>query len=354
MAAVEVRSKSKTKADPHSRAPPPLPPAKPLTFEAVVDSRPAVSYDLSLPHPPAELRAFLPSPEYELVDQEDMAHRYSHRHHHEYKQPIQQVKPTKVSQTQPTRIVTIPPPPPGFPGTLVEAEPVAQTTIAICHVCRICLRPRSEKYHQEHPIPRGSVPPPPGICKRCRITSVEDKNDYTKVVHVEESSNVKLGLSAFLPRDNQYTRREASEAINKQHRRGYGDIYVRENSSDEDVPERVVYRHVKRTNKTVPAPPSEHHAEVSVENLAAMNLMNDRHSPKHETGRTTMKVNVGSDYLSPVSGTPQYPPQVTRVAEIKRSNAWRRIRLLRAANQANQTQTSHTIKDQVAPKYRCL
>lgn len=344
LAAVEVRSKSKHRADPHSHATPPLPPAKPPSPETLVDAQPAFIHSHSPPPPPHPVKLLAyppppPPPGFVLDGQEEMAHRYSYRHHHEYRQPVQEVKTQKISQTQPARIITIPPPPPGFPGTWVEAEPAAQTTITVCHVCRICLRPRSEKYHQEHPIPKGSIPPPPGICKRCRITSVEERIDHAEVVHVEESNNVKLGISAFLPKDNQYTQREASEAINKQHRRGYGDIYVRENSSDEDVPQRVVYRHVKQTKKFVPAPPPEHHAEVSVENLAAMNLMNDRPSPRHETGRTTMKVNVGSDYLSPESGTIQCPPHAARVAEI------RKVERPETNTSSSSTKSSKTGKD---------
>jgi len=163
------------------------------------------------------------------------------------------------------------------------------------------------------------VLPPPGICKRCRITSVEEKSDHTKLVHVEESDKVRVGISAFLPKDSLYSRKEASEATRKQRRKGYGDIYVREGSSEEEEPDRVVYRYVNRTTKSVPDPPPMEHPEVSVENLAAMNLMNDQASPPPETGRNTLKVNVGSDYAdSPNTGTVRYPVQNVRVAEIRR------------------------------------
>jgi hypothetical protein len=44
----------------------------------------------------------------------------------------------------------------------------------VCHICRVCRRPRSRRYHSEHPIPVDGVPPPPGICRRCRILPVDD------------------------------------------------------------------------------------------------------------------------------------------------------------------------------------
>ncbi|KAF2723128.1 hypothetical protein K431DRAFT_292850 [Polychaeton citri CBS 116435] len=45
------------------------------------------------------------------------------------------------------------------------------TKLAIYHICRICLRSRSRRFHREHPIPADGVPPPPGICRRCRFLS---------------------------------------------------------------------------------------------------------------------------------------------------------------------------------------
>jgi hypothetical protein len=163
------------------------------------------------------------------------------------------------------------------------------------------------------------VPPPPGICRRCRITSVEEKNDHTKVIRVEESDEVRVGISAFLPKDSLYTRQEASEAIRKQQRKGHGDIYVRAESSEEESSDRVVYRYVKRTKSSAPNPPLVERPEVSVENLAAMNLMNDRSSPRPDAMRTTMKVNVGSDYEDLLGGgTVRYPAQNVQLAEIRR------------------------------------
>jgi hypothetical protein len=347
VATVEV--KTKAKADSHPPVTPGLPPAKPLSFEFAADAHPTLFQGHSLPPPPVKLPPFVPPPPppgFELGDNEDMTHRYSYHHRHTSKHPVYEVEPTKHSQPQPTRIITIPPPPPGFPGVLVETEPVAQPTLTVYHVCRICLRPRSEKYHLEHPN-SSDVLPLSGICKRCRITSVEEKNDYTKFVHVEESDKVRVGISAFLPKDNLYTRQEASEAIKKQQRKGYSDLYVRQGSSEEEDSERLVYRYKKRTKKSAPDPPPFEHREVSVENLAAMNLMNDMSSPRLDTRRTTMKVNVGSDYDdSPGGGTVRYPAPNVRVAEIKRVE---RVASPEAASSSKSTKSSaSTAKDQGA------
>jgi hypothetical protein len=349
VATVEVRTKAK--ADSHPPATPGLPPAKPLSFESVADAKPTLSHGHSLPPPPVKLPPFPPPPPppgFELDCDEDMTHRYSYHHCHTSKHPVYEAKPTRDSQPQATRVITIPPPPPGFPGILVEAEPVAQPTLTVYHVCRICLRPRSEKYHLEHPI-SSDVLPPSGICKHCRITNVEEKHDYTKLVHIEESDKVTVGISAFLPKDNLYTRQEASEAIRKQQRKGYSDLHVRQPSpeEEEDDDEQVVYRYMERTKKSVPDPPPFEHPEVSVENLAAMNLMNDMSSPRLDTRRTTMKVNVGSDYDdSPGDGTVRYAAPNVRVAEIRRVE---RVASPDAASSSKSTKSSaSSAKDQGA------
>ena len=322
-AVAAVKVEFRTKTDSRSPVEPVLPPAKPLSSEAKVDVRPTVSYGHSQP-PPVKLPPFPPPPPplpgFKFSDDDKMTHRYSYHHHHTSKH--HETKSTKRSQTQIARVINIPPPPPGFPdvpGVLIQTKPVSQPTLTVYHICRICLRPRSEKYHLEHPISSDGVLPPPGICKRCRITSVEEKNDHAKLARVEESDKVRVGISAFLPKNSLYTRQEASEAIRKQRRKGHGDIYVRECSSEEEEPAQVVYRYVKREPESAPDPPVMERPEVSVENLAAMNLMNDQVSSPPETGKTTMKVNVGSDYAdSPNAGTARYPAQNVIVAEIRR------------------------------------
>lgn len=318
VAAVKVKTKAKVETLPQAR--PNLPPAKPLSIEVTAQKIPTKTNSHSFPS--AKLPTLPPPPPgLELVDQDKMTYRYSHHLRHVHHPPALDIKATKDSQPHPTRIITIPPPPPGFPGFLAEPQAIAQATLTVYHICRICLRPRSEKYHREHPIPIDGVPPPPGICRRCRITSVEAKNYHTEVIHIEESDKVRLGVSAFVPKDSLYTQDEAGEAIRKQQRKGYAELYVRENSSDEDEHERVVYRYVKRTTKAAPEPPPINRAEVSFENLAAMNLMNDQFSPRLETKRTTQQANVTTDSETrPAQYTAQHV-RVTKVQQVDSSKS---------------------------------
>src|ERR1700761_5559347 len=65
--------------------------------------------------------------------------------------------------------------------------------LAIYHICRICLRPRSPRYHREHPIPVDGVPPPPGICRRCRVTTVEETQEV-EVITESRSNDIKIGV----------------------------------------------------------------------------------------------------------------------------------------------------------------
>ena len=310
VATLEVTSKTKVEQLPPAR--PILPPAKSPFIEAASGARPTKKDDRSLPSvkPPPFLPP--PPPSFELDEQGNMTYRYSR--HHTYVH-----KPEKDAQPCGPRVVTIPPPPPGFPGFPPDLKPVEQCTLTIYHVCRICMRPRSEKYHLEHPIPANGVPPPPGICRRCRIKSVDQKDDHTEVVHVEESDKVRIGVSAFLPKDNLYTRKETDDAIRKQHSKGYAERFIREDSSNADDPDRVVYRYVKRTKKSGPNPPVVERAEVSAENLAAMNLMNDQYSFRSGRIRTTLEPNEKSQTGD--NSATRYVAEEIRVAEVTRAES---------------------------------
>lgn len=76
--------------------------------------------------------------------------------------------------------------------------------LAVYHICRICVRPRSARYHREHPIPIDGLPPPPGICRRCRIASVDGSKTIAEVVEFHESGEVKLGVKCLVP-ESDYT-----------------------------------------------------------------------------------------------------------------------------------------------------
>lgn len=79
--------------------------------------------------------------------------------------------------------------------------------LAIYHICRICLRPRSPRYHREHPIPLEGVPPPPGICRRCRVTKVIDTKTMD-LVYEDRSNEVKLGFFTPFMRDEDIVSQE--------------------------------------------------------------------------------------------------------------------------------------------------
>ncbi|KAF2862220.1 hypothetical protein K470DRAFT_263073 [Piedraia hortae CBS 480.64] len=100
-------------------------------------------------------------------------------------------------------------------AAVVPANTVAYPVppMAVYHICRVCLRPRSAKYHRENPILINCVPPPPGICKRC---------SKPKVVEIAEqvtSNKVNLGVSCLAPRETYITKGKLKEIEDEQLRR---------------------------------------------------------------------------------------------------------------------------------------
>ncbi|EME49380.1 hypothetical protein DOTSEDRAFT_19837 [Dothistroma septosporum NZE10] len=83
--------------------------------------------------------------------------------------------------------------------------------LAVYHICRVCLRPRSARYHQEHPIPEDGLPPPPGICRRCRVTPAEEVSKVTQVVEEHDSNDIKLGVRALVPGECYYSSQDMRE-----------------------------------------------------------------------------------------------------------------------------------------------
>ena len=134
-----------------------------------------------------------------------------------------------------TPFVTVPPPRHGN-----EVPP-----LAIYHICRICLRPRSPRYHREHPIPIDGLPPPPGICRRCRVTSLEETKKVAEVVVRSESNPIKLGcITPFVP--------DEDIVSNEEMRRMKVEKYLRGRPSEQHESRHrsrsrkdVVFRHVK-------------------------------------------------------------------------------------------------------------
>ncbi|TKA31683.1 hypothetical protein B0A50_01761 [Salinomyces thailandicus] len=152
----------------------------------------------------------------------------------------------------PRAAVMMPPPPPGYTNIVPP--------LAVYHICRICLRPRSARYHREHPIPINGVPPPPGICRRCRVLKVEDVTKETEVIQREaeeieivrmsESKKIKLGVFHGID-DDDYVSREEWEArrvrkLMKEAKRQHGNEERSESSESERD---IVYRHVRVQQK---------------------------------------------------------------------------------------------------------
>ncbi|KAM3419283.1 hypothetical protein BST61_g5220 [Cercospora zeina] len=75
--------------------------------------------------------------------------------------------------------------------------------LAVYHICRVCLRPRSARYHREHPIPIDGMPPPPGICRRCQVPT-KTRRSVVEVVEEGRSNDIKIGIASFVP-DAEYT-----------------------------------------------------------------------------------------------------------------------------------------------------
>ena len=106
------------------------------------------------------------------------------------------------------KAVTVPPPPP--PQYSNSVPP-----LAVYHICRICWRPRSARYHREHPIPINGVPPPAGICRRCRVKPAEEPATVAQVVREHESNEVKLGIKCLMPDEAVTTKNEMAERRTK-------------------------------------------------------------------------------------------------------------------------------------------
>ncbi|RMZ04972.1 hypothetical protein D0860_06134 [Hortaea werneckii] len=152
-----------------------------------------------------------------------------------------------VSGTTPTPIVTLPQPPPAY---LDQPPP-----LAVYHICRICFRPRSSAYHRSHPIPVNAVPPPPGICRRCRVLKVEETTTRVakpdrevreiEFVRQSQSNDIRLGLFTGINNED-YISREGWEAKRARALLREAERQRLEDEGEESEDEGdVTYRHVR-------------------------------------------------------------------------------------------------------------
>lgn len=113
--------------------------------------------------------------------------------------------------------------------------------LAVYHICRVCLRPRSGRYHREHPIPIDGIPPPPGICRRCRVTSVEEVVPEAELVKVKESNDVKLGVRCLVPDEDYVPGKGIASTSNPR----LIDQSLQTATKGKDVRKDIPYRYVK-------------------------------------------------------------------------------------------------------------
>ena len=117
--------------------------------------------------------------------------------------------------------------------------------LAIYHICRICLRTRSPRYHREHPIPIDGVPPPPGICRRCRVSSLEETQEVAEVVFQSESNPVKIGcITRFVPDDDIVSNEEMRRMKLERYLRGTSGERCRSRHTSKSQ-KAISFRHVK-------------------------------------------------------------------------------------------------------------
>ena len=203
-------------------------------------------------------------------------------------------------------LMTIPPPPPT--GNAHDVPP-----LAIYHICRICLRPRSPRYHREHPIPIDGLPPPPGICRRCRVTSVEETKRVDEVVFEGDSNEIKLGcIAPFVPDEAIVTNKEMKRAQAEKWLgcKELNDGYVtRERSRPRKD---IVYRHVRVIEEPDDSAPRRKTkvaftAQEAIENFNEQQMPEPPRAPK-----TTMM----SMQVQPTENPPSAPAKTVESAAV--------------------------------------
>ncbi|KAK3655691.1 hypothetical protein LTR56_003340 [Elasticomyces elasticus] len=165
-----------------------------------------------------------------------------------------------VERTTAKPVVTFAPPP-----DTTDIPP-----LAVYHICRICLRTRSARYHRAHPIPIDGLPPPPGICRRCRVSTVEEVSKVATVVEESESNKMKLGIAAFIPAEDYISNKEMKSLRVKELLREVEGQRVRERlssvSESTEKEKEIVFRHVKVREST--SDPPLPHIRTSVKSTA--------------------------------------------------------------------------------------
>ncbi|KAK4560799.1 hypothetical protein LTR86_005379 [Recurvomyces mirabilis] len=148
--------------------------------------------------------------------------------------------------------------------------------LAIYHICRLCLRPRSARYHREHPIPVNGVPPPPGICRRCRVMTVEDVSKVAETSKCGGSNKIRIGLGCIVKDEDCVSNQEYKDLHNgRNFMPPFEHLGLRQDSSSERSREtreeykKLSYRHVRvRESSMSSSPPRPRtHAESTAQDV---------------------------------------------------------------------------------------
>jgi hypothetical protein len=218
------KSSSKDSSDEKHLPPPRLdtPPAQTSAHAPGVPPRPLVSLpevnvnaygQLQLP---TNLPPLPPLPlGVTTVETSGMAYHYTQHFHHGGHHPITTTYHHQSSRPQVVPIVAVPHPPQTRQATSPPLQTEQQPQLATFHVCRVCCRPRSEKYHLQNPIPFGGVPPPPEICRRCRVKNVEEKDQHVQLVATKESMPVKIGVACLSRDESCVTKERVREEVSE-------------------------------------------------------------------------------------------------------------------------------------------
>ncbi|KAK3704438.1 hypothetical protein LTR37_013861 [Vermiconidia calcicola] len=198
--------------------------------------------------------------------------------------------------------------------------------LAIYHICRICLRPRSPRYHREHPIPIDGVPPPPGICRRCRVTSVEEINEVAEVVTESESNEIKIGCITPFVRDEDIISNEEMRRMKyEKYLKGIPDnrhqtittTHRRRSSSGRDI----VYRHIRVVEDADEPEPERRRKKVVLTAQDAIENFNDEPPPVPPIPPQAPRGVTMSMQVQPTKNPASLPARTMKSAAIRRMDS---------------------------------
>ena len=212
--------------------------------------------------------------------------------------------------------------------------------LAIYHICRICLRPRSPRYHREHPIPVDGLPPPPGICRRCRVMSVEETKKVAEVVFQGESNEIKLGCIAPFITDEDIV-------SNEEMKRMRAERWLRGRSSERCTVRRrskprrdFTYRHVRVLNEPNDSPPRRvRKIAFTNEDEAKTYNYEPAHRPRRPPVGTTTSMQV-----QPTATTPSMPSKTVKSTVLRDTDSAKAFVPSKASSSSTRSGSDCTIR----------